>query len=79
MWNAVISGGTDYVPREVQLTFLPGDFERRLTVPLINDRTREDRELFFVSVHSPVSSLRVELPRTTSSVYITDDDLSKAG
>ena len=58
----------------MQLMFVPGDFEKRVTIPLINDRLREDSELFFVTCHSPVSSLSVELPNANSAIYVIDDD-----
>ena len=58
----------------MQLTFFPGDFEKRVTIPLINDRLREDSEHFFVTCHSPVSTLSVELPNANTAVFIIDDD-----
>ena len=41
---------------------------------LTDDITPEDQELFFVSLHSPVSDLMVELPDPNSIVFIIDDD-----
>ena len=62
------------MPVQVQLVFLPGDFEKTINVPLVNDDLTEGQELFFVSLHSPVSDLRVELPNPTSNIFIIDDD-----
>ena len=70
----VLSAGVDYIPGERQLEFFPGDFEEIITIMLTDDITQEDQELFFVSLHSPVSNLMVELPNPNSIVFIIDDD-----
>ena len=64
----------DYMPVEEQLVFLPGDFEKTISISLIDDVLIEGQELFSVSLHSPISGLRVELPNPTSNVFIIDDD-----
>ena len=69
-----VSAGLDYVHREMRLTFSPGDFERSVTIPVINDRIQEDTELFFVTLHSSVSNLKVELPQTNTGIFVIDDD-----
>ena len=63
--------------KEMQLTFHPGDFEKMISIVLVNDDITEGQELFFVSLHSPVSNLRVELPSPSSNVFIIDDDIGK--
>ena len=72
-----VTAGLDYVQREVQLTFSPGDFERSVTIQVINDTIQEDTELFFVTLHSPVSNLKVELPQTNTGIFVIDDDKGK--
>ena len=72
-----VTAGLDYVQREVQLTFSPGDFERSVTIQVINDRLQEDTELFFVTLHSSVSNLKVELPQTNTGIFVIDDDKGK--
>ena len=62
------------MPVEMQLVFLPGDFEKTISISLVNDNLIEGQELFTASLHSPLSGLRVELPNPTSSVFIIDDD-----
>lgn len=47
---------------------------RSITIPLVDDRLSEDQELFFISLASPASSLRVELPHPEAFVYIVDND-----
>lgn len=65
------------MPVQVQLVFLPGDFEKIISISLVNDDFTEGQELFSVSLHSPISDLRVELPNPTSNIFIIDDDRSK--
>ena len=67
----LIAAGLDYLPREMQLTFSPGDFEKNISIQLIVDRIQDEQELFFVSLHSPVSRLTVELP-TNSVIFVVD-------
>ena len=62
------------MPVEEQLVFLPGDFEKTISISLIDDILVEGQELFSVSLHSPISGLRVELPNPASNVFIIDDD-----
>ena len=68
-----LAAGSDYLPREMRLTFSPGEFEKRVSIQLIDNRIPEDREVFYVSLHSPVSRLMVELP-PNSVIFIIDDD-----
>ena len=68
------SARTDYIPEEIQLTLLPGDFEKTVSISLVDDEITECQESFSLSLHSPVSNLRVELPNPTSSIFIIDDD-----
>ena len=70
----LLSAGMDYMPVQVQLVFLPGDFEKMIGISLVNDNLIEGEELFSVSLHSPVSDLKVELPNPTSNVFIIDND-----
>ena len=64
----------DYMPVQVQLSFLPGEFEKTISINLVDDSFIEGQELFSVSLHSLVSDLKVELPNPTSSILIIDDD-----
>ena len=73
----ICSAGTDYIPKEVQLTFLPGDFEKTMSISLVDDDIMECQESFSVIVHSPVSDLRVELPNSTATVFVIDDDMGE--
>ena len=69
------SAGMDYIQSETQLTFVPGEFVHTITIPLVDDRLSEDQELFFISLLSPTSSLRVELPGRDALIYIVDNDI----
>jgi hypothetical protein len=69
-----LSAGMDYIPVEEQLVFLPGDFEKTISISLVDDALIEGQELLSMSLDSPVSDLRVELPNPTSNVFIIDDD-----
>ena len=70
-----LSAGVDYMPVQIHLLFLPGEFEKMISINLVNDSFIEDsQELFSVSLHSPMSDLRVELQNPTSNIYIIDDD-----
>ena len=71
--TCTLAAGLDYLAREMQLTFSPGDFEKRVSIPLIDDKIQEGQELLFITLHSPVSSLTVELP-PNSVIYIVDND-----
>jgi hypothetical protein len=68
------SAGMDYMPVDEQLVFLPGDFEKTISISLVDDALIEGQELLSMSLDSPVSDLRVELPNPTSNVFIIDDD-----
>ena len=69
------TAGMDYIQSETQLTFVPGEFVHTITIPLVDDRLSEDEELFFISLLSPTSSLRVELPSRDALIYIIDNDI----
>ena len=69
----IITAGLDYLAREMRLTFSPGDFEERVNIELIDDEIQEGQEVLFLSLHSPVSSLTVDLP-PNSVIYIFDND-----
>ena len=73
----LFSAGMDYMPAQVQLTFLPGDFEKMISINLVNNNFTESQESFSVSLHSPVSNLRVELPNPISNIFIIDDDFGE--
>ena len=61
----------------MQLLFLPGEFEKMISINLVDDSFIEGQELFSLSLHSPMSDLRMELPNPTSSIFIIDDDRGK--
>ena len=70
-----LSAGVDYMPVQMQLLFLPGEFEKMISINLVNDSLIEDSQEFFsLSLHSPMSDLRVELQNPTSNIIIIDDD-----
>ena len=70
-----LSARMDYMPVQMQLLFLPGEFEKMISINLVNDSLIEDSQEFFsVSLHSPMSDLRVELQNPTSNIIIIDDD-----
>ena len=70
-----LSAGMDYMPIQMQLLFLPGEFEKMISIDLVDDIFIEDSQEFFsVSLHSPMSDLRVELPNPTSNIFVIDDD-----
>ena len=73
--STFLSAGMDYMPVQMQPLFLPGEFEKMISINLVNDSFIEDsQELFSVSLHSPMSDLRVELQNPTSNIIIIDDD-----
>ena len=65
------------MPIEEQLVFLPGDFEKVFSINLVNDALIEGQEFFSMSLHSPISNLRVELPNPSSNIFIIDDDVGE--
>ena len=67
----------DYIPVEEQLVFLAGDFEKVISINLVNNTFIEGQEFFSTSLHSPVSDLRVELPNPSSNIFIIDDDVGE--
>ena len=65
------------MPVEEQLVFLPGDFEKMISINLVNNALIEGQEFFSMTLHSPISDLRVELPNPSLNIFIIDDDVGE--
>ncbi len=48
-----------------------------MSIPLVDDSEVEQVEVFLVSIHVPVNEERVDIPSSTASVYITNNDGKK--
>ena len=65
-------GKADYQPSGGTLTFNPGEGEKKLRVPVIDDAIDENTENLRVTLSNPVNAL---LGRATGTGYIYDDDV----
>ena len=48
-----------------------------MSIPIVDDTEVEQVEVFLVSIHVPVNEERVDIPSSTASVYITNNDGKK--
>ena len=71
--DGTAKAGSDYTVGNGTLIFNPGETRQTLTVPLTNDTTHENDEVFTLALSSPVNAT-VDAPSSTT-VTITDDDL----
>ena len=70
--DGTAEGKTDYQPSGGTLTFNPGEGEKKLRVPVIDDAVDENKENLRVTLSNPVNAL---LGRATGTGFIYDDDV----
>jgi len=68
--------GSDYTAMNVTTTFLPGELQKQISIPILGDTTPEPDEDFFVRITGFAAGI-VEFGQ--SEVVITDDDGFVAG
>ena len=71
-WDGTAEGRADYRPSDGTLTFNPGEGEKKLRVPVIDDAVDENTENLRVTLSNQVNAL---LGRATGTGYIYDDDV----
>ena len=70
----------DYLARSGRLTFNPGEFEKSVTVGIINDRIYEPTETFGVILSNPIGpDIRRETPFTATISIIDNEEPSYLG
>ena len=74
--NGTALAGSDFLATNGSLTFAPGIATNTITVPLTNDDTQENNELFRVRLLNPTNTV---LALGTNAVTIADDDSSTIG
>ena len=71
--NQSATAGTDYSARSGQLTFLPGETEKRIDVPVFGDTTFEGDERFVFELSSPFHATIVGAGRYGYGTIVDDD------
>ncbi len=69
--NATAATGSDYVAVSGTLNFAPGETEKTVLVPIINDTTAELKEDFLLNLFSPVNAV---IGNTSAMATIVDND-----
>ena len=72
--NGTASAGSDYEPTTGTLTFLAGQTEKTIQVPIVDDSTFESEETFRVQLSNPTGD--ATLQRGEGVGTIVDDDVS---
>lgn len=75
--NGSATVGTDYTVTKGVLTFLDGETQQKIIVPIIDDSDVENNETFIITLSSP--SAGVNLGTKVHEVNIIDNDLPQPG
>ncbi len=67
--------GSDYIPVNGTLTFLPGETSKTIPVAVVGEETYEPSEVFYVDLSNPI---RVELSDARGQGTISNDDSTPA-
>ena len=68
----------DYLTTHGSITFTPTNTQQIVSIPIINDQAREDKEMFTLHLNNQFNGpARVSLAPSQASIYIIDND-SKA-
>jgi hypothetical protein len=71
--DGTAKAGSDYKATSGTLTFNPGEFEKMVRIPLLNDSLNEGLEQFKVTLSSPTGGATLMSP-TTTTIDVIDDD-----
>jgi parallel beta-helix repeat protein len=69
------TAGQDFTPSSGTLTFAPGETQKQITIPIVQDQSAEGIESFFVTVSNPSAAGTVTIVDGTGEVTILDDDV----
>ncbi len=73
--NAGATAGSDYTATSGTLTFLAGELQKTITIPIINDSTPETDEVLNVTLSSPTGKTQLG-SLAAATVTIVSDDLT---
>lgn len=71
--NVTAAAGPDYGGMSGDLVFAPGETNKTITIPILNDTVYEGDETFTVTLSAPMGT---DLGLSTATVTIVDDDVS---
>ena len=72
-------GGIDYTVSNGTLTFLAGEVNKTIIIPITNDNIFETAESFDLTLTSPAGPGTIEILRAQSTITITDNDTLPIG
>ena len=69
----ILTENEDYEATNVVVTFEPGERNKNVNIPILDDTALEDMEMFVVTLTSTAPNVIIDTNSSTADVFITDN------